>query len=251
SRENNSPTLESREEIKILSGYAIVSQPSVASGYKCTAGFWVRQQGLAYLATVGHCALNNTPDQHHTLDQDESVRFYFIEPDTEQQKFLGNMTRFDTWPVDRGFILPVDGYSESPFIYSKELKGPLFAIADFARTPNSYAEGTILCKSGSGSGYTCGVVTSVKVNIFLYVRGYGVLYSEGQSELSKTRSELGDTGSPVFSFSNPLTYQTGVNLLGLVIGRLQFSVDKILFTPIYKILDSDMNVITIHNSRLV
>ncbi|RIB28377.1 hypothetical protein C2G38_2059585 [Gigaspora rosea] len=238
SRVNNSPILEYR--VKILSGYSIVGRKTVEFGNKCTAGFWVRQQGLAYLTTAGHCAANGTLVPH------ESVRFYFIEPVTEKIKFFGNMTRFSIEPVDRGFILPSDGYSESPFIYSKGLKAPLFAIADFTRTPVSFAEGAILCRSGSVTGYSCGEVTSVKVKTVFFLIGYGKINYEDLTEVSKTRGEVGDSGSPVFSFSNPLNYGTGVNLFGMMVGGFQIN-NTILFLPLYKILNSDMNVITIQD----
>ncbi|CAG8818123.1 4000_t:CDS:1, partial [Gigaspora rosea] len=236
SRENNSPTLESREEI--LSGYAIGHQKEGIT-YKCTASFWVRQQGLAYLTTVGHCAANGTLDPHG------AVRFFFIEPGTENIKYFGNMTRYSIEPVDRGFILPSDGYSESPFIYSKELKGPLFAIVDFTRTRVSFTEGTVLCKSGSTTGYDCGKVTSVKVKTVLIIKDYGVSNYEDLTEVS-TRCEYGDSGAPVFSFSNPLNYGTGVNMFGVVVGINSIK-DLMYFMPLYQILDSDMNVITIRD----
>ncbi|RIB28378.1 hypothetical protein C2G38_2059586 [Gigaspora rosea] len=232
SRVNNSPILESR--VKILSGYAIVGLKTLETGNKCTAGFWVRQQGLAYLTTVGHCAVNGTLIPH------ESVRFFFIEPVTEKIKYFGNMTRFDIETVDRGFILPFDGYSESPFIYSKEFK---FAITDFTRTPLSFAEGAILCKSGSVTGYSCGEVTSVKANTVFSLIGHEDINYEDLIEVSKTRGEFGDSGSPVFSYSNPLNDGAGVNLFGMMIGGFK-NKDKILFAPLFQILDSDMNVIT-------
>ncbi|CAG8793775.1 43887_t:CDS:1, partial [Gigaspora margarita] len=236
SRENNSPTLESREiQLRILSGYSI-AQIHEGYLYRCTAGFWVRQQGLTYLTTVGHCALNATLDPHG------SIRFFFIIPGTDQLKFFGNMTRFEVEPVDRGFILQFDEHFESPYIYSKELQVPLFAIADFTRTPVHFIDGTLLCKSGSTTGYSCGRVKSIIVNTVMSHDGYGKFNYTGMVEVN-TRGEYGDSGSPVFSFSNPLGSRTGVNLFGMVIGVTRDE-STILFTPLYQILDSDMDVVT-------
>ncbi|KAF0516101.1 S1 family peptidase [Gigaspora margarita] len=237
SRENNSPTLESREiQLRILSGYSIVRREE-GFRYRCTAGFWVRQQGLTYLATAGHCALNST-------DPHGSIRFFFIIPGTNRAKFFGNMTRFEVEPVDRGFILPSDEHFESPYIYSHEIQAPMFAIADFTRTPVHFIDGTILCKSGSTTGYSCGRVKSIIVNSVIFRDGYGKFNYTGMVEV-KTRGAYGDSGSPVFSFSNQLDLsRTGVNLFGMVIGVTRDE-STILFTPLYQILDSDMDVVTI------
>ncbi|KAF0516099.1 hypothetical protein F8M41_017159 [Gigaspora margarita] len=238
SRESNSPTLESREiQYRILSGYAIGAANN-ETRFKCTAGFWVRQQGLAYLATSGHCALNATEDPQGY------VKFFFIVPGTDQTIFFGNMIGFEVEPVDRGFILPFDGYSEYPFIYSHELQAPMFAITDFTRTPFSIAEGAVLCKSGAATGYSCGRVTSGSVKSTLFTPGYGTYEYDSQIEVS-TRGAYGDSGSPAFAFNNPLDLsQNGINLIGMLVGA---SSDQtiIVITPLYQILDSDMDVVTI------
>ncbi|CAG8741651.1 20572_t:CDS:1, partial [Gigaspora margarita] len=236
SHENNSPTLESREiHLRILSGYAI-GATNEQSRFKCTAGFWVRQQGLAYLATSGHCALNAT-------DPHGSIKFYFIVPGTDKTKFFGNMTRSELEPVDRGFILPYDEYSVYPFIFAHELQ--MFAITDFTRTLVNFAEGAVVCKSGAATGYSCGKVLSVRANTVLFHVGYGRFDYEGLIEVSM-RGTYGDSGAPVFSYNNPLDLsQTGVNLFGMIVGATRYQ-PKIVFTPLYQILDSDMDVVTIH-----
>ncbi|CAG8789516.1 197_t:CDS:1, partial [Gigaspora rosea] len=94
--------------------------------------------------------------------------------------------------------------------------------------------------------YSCGEVTSVKVKTVFFLIGYGKINYEDLTEVSKTRGEVGDSGSPVFSFSNPLNYGTGVNLFGMMVGGFQIN-NTILFLPLYKILNSDMNVITIQD----
>ncbi|CAG8853285.1 8270_t:CDS:1, partial [Gigaspora margarita] len=238
SRENNSPTLESHElKVRILSAYAIGAK-NEESHFPCTAGFWVRQQGLAYLVTSGHCALNATKDPQGY------VEFYFKVPGTDQTSFFGKMTRLEIEPVDRGFILPFDEYSEYPFIYSHELQTPMFAITDFTRTPVNFAEGAVLCKSGASTGYSCGRVTSGSVKSILSNPGYGLFEYDNQIEVS-TRCTLGDSGAPVFSYNNPLDLsRTGVNLIGMMVGGKEDE-NIIVITPLYQILDSDMDVVTI------
>ncbi|KAF0463230.1 hypothetical protein F8M41_000204 [Gigaspora margarita] len=121
----------SRElRVRDLSGYG---KGQIINGIErtCTAGFWVRQQGVAYLTTVGHGI-----KQHF-----RAVRFFFVIPNTgpdHQTEFFGDMIRFDVTTVDKGYILPFDdNFVESPFIYNKKFpRAPLFAIADFTRTPD-------------------------------------------------------------------------------------------------------------------
>ncbi|RIB22248.1 hypothetical protein C2G38_2174486 [Gigaspora rosea] len=192
SRDNNSATLESREiQVRILGGYGI-GQINEETGQSVTAGFWVRQQGLAFLTTVGHSALNGTLGPHGT------VEFFFVIPNTGTIEFFGNMVRFDVRTVDRGFILPFDDvFVESPFIYNKEFpRAPLLAIADFTRTPDRSIVGALLCKSGFTTGLTCGLVESVDAKKEVDLPGNNGVAEYEDQILVSPMSAYGDSGAP-------------------------------------------------------
>ncbi|KAF0463229.1 hypothetical protein F8M41_000203 [Gigaspora margarita] len=221
SRENNSSTLESREiQVRILGGYGVgqINNETGLIGIG-TAGFWVRQQGLAYLTTVGHSALNAT------LGPYGAVRFFFVIPNTgpdQQFEFFGDMFRFDVRPVDRGFILPFDDdFVERPFIYNKEFpRAPLFAIADFTHTPDHAKKEVVLPNDN------------------------GVVEYEDQILISPM-SAYGDSGSPVFTFIDPFSLgPLRVHLYGMIVAT-GLTERGTLVTPLYQILDSDMALVTI------
>ena len=181
---------------RLTAGFLDAGDAITVGGVPCSSGFNLRSGSQGYLLTAGHCAVFGNSSQ--VVGSDGT----FIGP------VVGR-----NFPARDFAIIANDnpGYwTQGPWVNAYEADpNQIFPVTG----TRASAPGGFICKSGRGSGVTCGIVgaTDETVNF----QGNVV------SGLTRTSfcAQPGDSGSPAFS---PDAIQPGIGAEGLTIGSELF-----------------------------
>ncbi|CAG8779914.1 22164_t:CDS:1, partial [Gigaspora rosea] len=216
----NSPTLMPRQQnyLRILGGDGITTFNTI-----CSAGFWVRSAGREFLATAGHCALN------------DNVEFYNLPSDGENPTLIGQIIIRETSGFDRGYIMKTNSkVLASPII--RDTVDEEFPELQIMAVTDPDTEGMVVCKSGYNTLVTCGRISGI-FDSFTRPRDGKVINNFVMADME---CRGGDSGSPVYVYLDELL--PTIMIVGMVFGAGD---DFCLIHPVNAILFPGMEVITI------
>jgi len=181
----------------VRGGLYIISRHNCSSGYVARSG-----SGVLVLVTAGHCFRSYTDIWKNSASTATVIG-------TTYSYTTNDSTSSGTYNADAGYIALAPGSMQTTLPHNQFYVTSTTTFSSFTSVApsNHYANGTLVCKSGATTQYTCGVIVQQEMTKQEASGPYVRHVAEAAALV-----DGGDSGSPVFYGSYPTA-----TLLGIVI----------------------------------
>ncbi|CAG8776990.1 3015_t:CDS:1, partial [Cetraspora pellucida] len=178
--------------------------------FECSIGFWAKdRRNIDYIVTAGHCLIDSGSSIFSSTD------FYHLPLNATQDdnlKYLGKSVLARVEPFDFGLIQVMGTDFQLSANIIKNIAYSQYLQLFIRRDLKVSSHGIHLCKVGSRSHLSCGVI---KGHNGIFISEDGIL---SNIIISTLYSIGGDSGGPSFVFSDFSQDLRSVDLVGIHIG---------------------------------
>ncbi len=166
----------------VVGGLYIIAQEVCTAGYVARSG-----SGALVLVTAGHCFHTSSDNWKNNPTTQTYIG-------TNNHYIMNHSTTSGTYPADAGYITIASGGMQATphnkFLYATG-STTLWSVVGYAGS-NYYPNGTLVCKSGVASGWTCGIILGQEETLV-----EGSVRIQHVEEVNAFGAR-GDSGGPVF-----------------------------------------------------